>query len=341
MSTSARAGRARRDGILERLKRDVVLGDGGYILELERRGYVQAGPYTPEVSIEHPEALRQLHREFARAGSEVLQALTFYASRDKLATAGYARQMEDINQAAVRIAREAAGDQALVAGTLCITWQYRPDSAEAKARVRHLFDEQIAAQAAEGVDFFICETLHYVGEGVIAARAIKDAGYPAMVTLNFKATEKSLDGHPPEEVARILHGEGADIVGANCGRDPAHMLPIVEKMRRALKRGYVAAQPVAYRTREDIPYFMGRPEFPLELDPLTLTRGEMAAYAVRAREIGVNLIGACCGTVSAHIRSMAEALGRKPEGSAKSPRLETHPILGNPKSLKGRVRTGR
>jgi len=86
---------------------------------------------------------------------------------------------------------------------------------------------------------------------------------------------------------------------------------------------------------------MGRPEFPLELDPLTLTRGEMAAYAVRAREIGVNLIGACCGTVSAHIRSMAEALGRKPEASAKSPRLETHPILGNPKSLKGRVRTGR
>ncbi len=132
--------------------------------------------------------------------------------------------MEAINHAAVRIARKVAGDEALVAGTLCLTWQYRPGSAEARVRVRRLFDEQIEAQAAEGVDFFICETLHYVGEGVIAAQAIEAAGYPAMITLNFKATERSADGHEPEEVARILVGEGADIVGANCGRDPAHML---------------------------------------------------------------------------------------------------------------------
>ncbi|HEV8306775.1 MAG TPA: homocysteine S-methyltransferase family protein [Methylomirabilota bacterium] len=338
---AAKSSGGRKAGILERLKRGVVLGDGGYILELERRGYVQAGPYTPEVAIEHPEALRQLHEEFLRAGSDVLQALTFYASRDKLATAGYGGQMEAINRAAVRIARKVAGDEALVAGTLCITWQYRPGSAQARARVRRLFDEQIAAQAAEGVDFFICETLHYVGEGVLAAQAIKAAGFPAMVTLNFKATEQSLDGHGPEEVARILVEEGADIVGANCGRDPAHLLPIVEKMRKAVRTGFIAAQPVAYRVREDIPYFMGRPEFPLELDPLTLPRGEMAAYAVRAREVGVDYIGACCGTVAAHIRAMAEALGRRPEASAKSPRLEKHPILGTPKSLKGRVTTGR
>ncbi|MBI4240762.1 MAG: homocysteine S-methyltransferase family protein [Candidatus Rokubacteria bacterium] len=328
-------------GILERLKDGGVLGDGGYILELERRGYVQAGPYTPEVAIEHPEALRQLHQEFLRAGSDVLQALTFYASRDKLATTGYANRMEAINRSAVRIAREVAGDQALVAGTLCVTWQYRPGNAQARARVRRLFEEQITAQAAEGVNFFICETLHYVGEAVLATRAIKQAGYPAMVTLNFKGSEQSSDGHEPEEVARILIGEGADIVGANCGRDPARMLPIVEKMRKAVKTGYIAAQPAAYRTREDIPYFMGRPEFPLGLDPLTLTRGEMAAYAVRARDMGVNYIGACCGTVAAHIRSMAEALGRKPAAGAKSPELEKHPILGTPRSLKGRVRTGR
>ena len=77
-------------GLLERLDRGVVLGDGGYLLELERRGWVQAGPFTPEVSIEHPEALLELHREFARAGADVLQALTFYASEDKLATVGLA-----------------------------------------------------------------------------------------------------------------------------------------------------------------------------------------------------------------------------------------------------------
>ena len=75
-------------GILERLADGVVLGDGGYLLELEKRGYVQAGPFTPEVSLTHPHALAELHREFLFAGAEVLQALTFYASEDKLATVG-------------------------------------------------------------------------------------------------------------------------------------------------------------------------------------------------------------------------------------------------------------
>src|SRR6266508_814615 len=103
-------GRMATKGILERLEDGVVLGDGGYIVELERRGYVQAGPYTPEVAIEHPEALRQLHREFLRAGAEVLQALTFYASKEKLATVGLGGRVDDVNRAAVRIARSVAAE---------------------------------------------------------------------------------------------------------------------------------------------------------------------------------------------------------------------------------------
>src|SRR6266516_4782427 len=77
-------------GILERLAEGPVLGDGGYLLELEKRGYVQAGPFTPEVVIDHPDALEQLHREFLRAGFDVLQTMTFYASKEKLATTGFA-----------------------------------------------------------------------------------------------------------------------------------------------------------------------------------------------------------------------------------------------------------
>ena len=162
-----------KKGILERLREGPVLGDGGYILELERRGYVQAGPYTPEVAIEHPEALRQLHQEFLRAGADVLQALTFYASKEKLGTAGYADQVEAINRAAVRIANEVAGDQALVAGTLCLTWMYDPKDPGSSAVVRRLFDEQIAVQAAEGVDFFIGETFTFLEEARQCLRAIK------------------------------------------------------------------------------------------------------------------------------------------------------------------------
>ena len=118
-------------GILERLAEGPVLGDGGYLLELEKRGYVRAGPFTPEVSITHPEALAEVHREFLRAGAEVLQALTFYASEEKLATVGLAGMVDELNAAAVRVARHVAdearanGDaDPLVAGTLAMTWTY-------------------------------------------------------------------------------------------------------------------------------------------------------------------------------------------------------------------------
>src|SRR5271169_1161359 len=107
-----------KKGILERLSEGIVLGDGGYLLELEKRGWVRAGPFTPEVALMRPEALRELHVEFREAGAEVLQALTFYASRDKLATVGLADRLEDLNRAAIRIAKEAAGARCLVAGNL-------------------------------------------------------------------------------------------------------------------------------------------------------------------------------------------------------------------------------
>src|SRR5262244_4382736 len=115
-----------KDNILEKIQQQgIVLGDGGYLLELERRGWVDSGSgrekvgtgkgsgqFTPEVAIEHPDALRELHREFLNAGSQVLQALTFFGTREKLSRAGYGGQTEAINTAAVRIAREIAGNQA-------------------------------------------------------------------------------------------------------------------------------------------------------------------------------------------------------------------------------------
>jgi len=159
-------------GLLERLDEGVVLGDGGYLLELERRGWVQAGPFTPEVSIVHPEALLELHREFVRAGAEVLQTLTFYASEEKLATVGLAGRVDDINRAAVRIAREAAveadGERPLVAGNLSLTWAYDPADPSSADRVRALFDRQLEVQVAEGIELVISETFSSIGEALIA-----------------------------------------------------------------------------------------------------------------------------------------------------------------------------
>ena len=316
-----------KKGILERLAEGPVLGDGGYLLELERRGYVKAGPFTPEVAVEAPAALRELHKEFLRAGSEVLQTCTFYASEDKLRMAGHAHEVEQINRAAVRIAREVAGEDALVAGNLSLTWQYDPKNKASDGRVLELFRQQVALQKEEGVDFFIGETFLFLGEALLALKAIKEAGFPAMITLNFKLPPVSHEGVSPAECARILEANGADIVGTNCGRDPKRMLPITAEMRTAVKC-LVAAQPVGYHATDEIPYFMGLPAFPLELDPWQATRTEMAEYARQARDMGIGYIGACCGTVACHIRSMAEALGRRPIASGKSPDLSIHPIIG-------------
>jgi len=298
-----------KKGILERLKEGVVLGDGGYLLELEKRGWVRPGPFTPEVAITHPEALRELHVEFREAGADVLQALTFYASRDKLATVGLEDKLEDINKSAVRVAREVAGDKCLVAGNLSLTWMYEPGSPSASARVRKTFDEQLALQCGEGVDFIIGETFSWLGEALIAVERAKTTGLPVMVTICFENKDETADGKSAEEAAKALIDAGADIVGMNCLRSPEHTLPSMEKMRKAVS-GYLACQPVAYRTPKDKPDFTSLPEFPYALDPLQLTRKDMGDYAVKAKEIGINYIGSCCGSVAMHVRAMAQALGK-------------------------------
>src|SRR5215813_13216352 len=170
------------ENILERIKEQgIVLGDGGYLIELERRGWVDSGSgrekvgtgkgsgqFTPEVAIEHPDALRELHREFLNAGSEVLQALTFFGTREKLTRAGYGEQTEAINDAAVKIAREIAGDTALVAGTVSRTQLFEREGPSAASHVRDLLSEQIRLLQTAGVDFLILETFFRLDEMLIA-----------------------------------------------------------------------------------------------------------------------------------------------------------------------------
>src|SRR5213596_3331037 len=138
------------------LKEGIVLGDGGYLIELERRGYVDSGSrrekvgtgkgsgqFTPEVAIENPDALRELHREFLKAGSQVLQALTFFGTREKLNRAGYGAQTEKINIAAVKLAKEVAGDRALVAGSVSRTQLTEREGLGSLGKSRDHLAEQI------------------------------------------------------------------------------------------------------------------------------------------------------------------------------------------------------
>jgi methionine synthase I (cobalamin-dependent) len=304
-------------GILERLADGPVLGDGGYLLELEKRGYVQAGPFTPEVVVEHPDALAQLHREFVRAGAEVIQTMTFYASDDKLATVGMEGTVDDINRNAVRIAREVASEaDALVAGNLSLTWAYDPAEADSADHVRGLFDRQLRDQLDSGQpDFWIGETFSYLGEALLFVECAKATGLPVMVTMSFEALPaKTYEGDDPGDAAKRLADAGADIVGVNCLNGPGQQLPIARRMVEAVGGSVpVAAQPVAYATTDLEPDFTSGPAFPYALTPITLARGDMASFAAQARDAGVRYIGSCCGSVAEHVRAMAKVLGKLPE----------------------------
>jgi betaine-homocysteine S-methyltransferase len=325
--------------ILDKLAEDVVLGDGGVIFELERRGYVSAGPFTPQVVIEHPEAVLQLQTDFARAGAEVLQAVTYYAHEEKLKDVGAAGSLAEINANAVRIARQVSDTyDCLVAGNLCNTWVYDPSDPSTFAETRRQFDEQIQYQHQNGTDFFIAETIEYLGEAEIALEAIKAADLPAMITLGFKRGDRTLDDVKLETAFKTLADQGAEIVGINCFRDPQRMLPLAQRVRKAVSC-FVATQPVAYRCSDEKPYFQiqeweDQQAFPLALDPFVLTRFEMAAYATAAREMGINFIGSCCGAAPHHIRAMAEALGRRVPNSKYAPALDKHTIIGDKAHLR-------
>jgi betaine-homocysteine S-methyltransferase len=317
------------------LEKDVVLAAEGYVVKLERRGYIEAGPYVPEVVLEDPEAVKGLHREFLRAGSEVILALTYYAHREKMQTIGREGDLETLNRQAVRLAREVAAEgDALVAGNISNTWVYDHNDPETTSKiVREMYEEQVAWAVEEGVDFILAETLEYFGEGQIALEVIKGFGLPAVISFG-SVQVTTADGYPQEEACKILADRGADVVGLNCSRGPHTMLPMLRKVRDNVD-GYVAALPVAYRTTDAQPTFQSLKEsesergFPIALDPFTVTRFEMGDFAVQARELGVNYIGICCGAAPHHVRAMAEALGREVPASKYSPEMSLHPILGS------------
>ncbi len=336
-------------GLLERLGRGPVICAEGYLFELERRGYLQAGAFVPEVVLENPEAVKQLHREFLRAGSDVMEAFTYYAHREKLKLVGREGDLEAINRQALRIAREVAAEgDALVAGNICNTNVYAPDDADSARAVRAMFEEQVSWAMDEHVDFFIAETLSFLGEAEIALDVIKATGLPTVVTFAIHKQGNLRAGHGQPEAAKRIADLGADVVGLNCIRGPATIMPALRAVCEAVDI-HVAALPVPYRTTAAEPTFQslsdpqcdGLPEgrsFPVALDPFVCTRYEIAAFAEQAHGLGVRYLGVCCGAGPHHIRSMAEALGRTPPASRYSPDMAKHYALGTDSGLKAENR---
>jgi methionine synthase I (cobalamin-dependent) len=333
-----------KKGLLERLDEGPVICAEGYLFEFERRGYLQAGAFVPEIVLEHPELVTQLHREFVHAGSDVVEAFTYYGHREKLRLIGKEELLEPLNRRALEIASDVADEHgSLLAGNLCNTNVFSPDEAS-RAAVRAMFDEQVEWIVEAGADFVIAETFSYGEEALIALEAIRRAELPAVVTLAIHRAPETREGWTPEDACQRLAAAGADVVGLNCIRGPQTMLPLLGRIRDAVD-GHVAALPVPYRTTADEPSFQsltdpdcdclpGDRPFPTALDPFTCNRYEIGEFAREAHEMGIGYLGVCCGAAPHHIRSVAEALGRTPPASRYSADMSKHAFLGTNDQLK-------
>lgn len=329
----------RGPGLSERLASGPVVCGEGYLFELERRGYLQAGAFVPEVVLDHPEEVAALHRQFVHAGSDVVEAFTYYAHREKLRVIGKDGILEPLNRQALELAREVADSTGtLLAGNICNTGVYDPADAATHAAVREMFTEQVGWAAEAGVDFVIGETFRYFGEARLALEVIREAGLPSVVLLVAGHEPVTRDDVTMPQACSELAARGADVVGLNCVRGPATMLPLLAPIAAAVDVP-VAALPVPYRTHPEQPTFHALrdpgptplPEglpFPTALDPFSCHRYEIADFTRRARAAGVRYFGLCCGAAPHHLRAMAETLGRTPPASRYSPDMSKHVYLG-------------
>lgn len=295
--------------ILKMLDEGVVLSDGGMIIEARWRGYD-----TPAMILEDPDALRQIHQDFYRAGSHVLQAQTWWTSRSQLerrdisgdGVGGEAARLEEISRTAIRLAREASGDEALVAGCLNQTaagsWTgpyiYQPDNAQARERACAEWDEHISWMVDAGAGLLVPETFARLDEARLCLSRCKKTDVPAMVLMG--SSSRTHDGATPAECAKVLADEGADIVGLVCSGDSMTMWPGVLAMREAVDIP-IAYQPQGYRN--------AGPNNSVIRESMIVSGSEMAQYALKAKAEGINFIGACCGAGPSHIRAIAQALG--------------------------------
>lgn len=256
---------------LEAVDARLVLGDGGLGIRLGGTSDPDARP-VPELNLTHPEAVVRVHREFADAGAEVLETNTFAAARSRLRPFGLEGRLREINLAGARLAREAAGPRRFVAGSV------GPGGGAAGV------GEQCEALAEGGCDLIVLETFTDAEELVAACGAALRTGLPVSC---------QMAGGDGEAFKRLID-RGASMVGVNCiGPDEA--IGVLERARPAGAR--VAAWPSA-----GLPLRVGdrwvhpvRPE-------------AFGAAAARLAELGVRLLGGCCGTGPEHLRAAAARL---------------------------------
>ncbi len=338
--------------LVERLNQGPVICAEGFLFELERRGYLTAGEFVPEVALEDPEALETLHRDFQRAGSDIVEAFTYNGHREKMRVIGKENLLEPLNRAALQIAKKVARQKPgnLMAGNISNTNYWSPTDKTKQKEVRDMFDEMVGWAVDEGADIIIGETFYYAEEAYQALASAKASGLPVVLTVAPMAANAMMDGVGIVDVCKELEQRGADVVGMNCFRGPNTMMPYLKQIREAVSC-HVGALPIPYRTTEKEPTFFNLSDnngctcpaphgrtFPTALDPLYCNRYEIGAFAKEAYALGINYLGVCCGASPMLIRQVAEAVGLTTEASRYSENMANHFMYGNNERLPDNIK---
>ena len=205
-----------KKNLIDRLNEGPIICAEGYLFAMERRGYLSAGAFVPEVVLEHPEVVTQLHKEFIRGGSDVVQAFTYYGHREKLRIIGKEHLLEPLQKNALKIAKEAANEfkdlDLMVCGDVANTNIYDPKDKSTIKQCQKMYEEQILWAKEAGVDFIVAETISWVEEMKIALKAIKEEGLIAVANYAIPRGDKTRDGYSAAEACKIVEDLGADDV---------------------------------------------------------------------------------------------------------------------------------
>lgn len=280
------------------IERKPVICDGAVGTELHSR-IGKMDQCLDSINLTQPDLIHQIHRDYADAGAQILETNTFGANRIRLAAYGLAGSVREINLSGVRIARKEAKNGMVVAGSMGPTGKLlEPYGALSFSEVREVFDEQAEALKDSGVDVIFVETMADLNEATAAVNAAKSTGLPVVAQMSFSQEGRTLMGVDPATAVRAFEELGADVVGANCGTGFHDMLNVVRDMAA------VAVKPIIAQPNAGFPQFVdGR---------LAYVSGPayMAGYARQFADLGVAIIGGCCGTSPEHIRAISEALRR-------------------------------
>ncbi|MXG88324.1 homocysteine S-methyltransferase family protein [Nocardioides flavescens] len=282
-------------------QRPVVL-DGGMGTLLQDSGLEDGAP-GELWNLENPDAVRAAHAAYAEAGARVLTTNTFGGTRPRLDMHGLGERLAEVNTTAARIARSVADEHAgiLVAGDLGPTGELMaPLGALEPADAQALFAAQVEALVEGGVDLVLVETLSDLAEAEAAVAAVRQVApdLPLAVTMSFDTNLRTMMGVRPGDAVRRLAELGVDAAGANCGRGPGEMEQIAQEMAEA-RTGELL---LIAQSNAGLPQVVGD-HFEYDATP-----DDLASHALRLRELGIDLVGGCCGSTPAHIAAIAGRL---------------------------------